>query len=61
MLGRPGVAAQMFEALGQQRINIQMIATSEIRVSCVVAADQGVAALQAVHTAFKLDQVHLNQ
>lgn len=54
MIGQPGVAARMFEALYQQQINIQMIATSEIKVSCVVAEDQGVKALQAIHTAFGL-------
>ena len=56
MLGRPGVAAQMFEALAAQNVNIQMIATSEIRVSCVVAQDQGIEALRAVHAAFGLGQ-----
>ncbi len=56
MLGRPGVAAQMFEALSAQNINIQMIATSEIRVSCVVTQDQGIEALRAVHAAFELGQ-----
>lgn len=54
MLGQPGVAAQMFEALAQHQINIQMIATSEIKISCVVAQEQGVAALQAIHAAFGL-------
>ena len=54
MVGQPGVAAQMFDALYQQKINIQMIATSEIKVSCVVAEDQGVMALRAVHHAFGL-------
>jgi aspartate kinase len=54
MVGHPGVAAKMFESLHQQGINIQMIATSEIKVSCVVAEDQGVKALQAVHAAFGL-------
>ncbi|MBN3945759.1 MAG: aspartate kinase [Nostoc sp. NMS7] len=54
MLGQPGVAAKMFEALAQQQINIQMIATSEIKISCVVAQEQGVKALQAIHTAFGL-------
>jgi aspartate kinase len=58
MLGRPGVAAQMFEALAAKGINIQMIATSEIRVSCVVAEDQGAEALQAVHQVFELGQTH---
>ncbi len=56
MLGKPGVAAQMFEALAHQSINIQMIATSEIRVSCVVAEEQGVEALRTVHEAFQLEQ-----
>ncbi|WP_448532876.1 aspartate kinase [Parathermosynechococcus lividus] len=55
MIHRPGIAAQMFAALAQETINIQMIATSEIRVSCVVAAADGVRALQAVHSAFGLD------
>jgi aspartate kinase len=58
MLGRPGVAAQMFEALAAKGINIQMIATSEIRVSCVVAENQGAEALQAVHKVFELGQTH---
>jgi aspartate kinase len=54
MVGKPGIAAQMFEALAQHQINIQMIATSEIKVSCVVAQDQGVTALRAIHAAFNL-------
>jgi len=54
MVGQPGVAAKMFEALAQHQINIQMIATSEIKISCVVAQEQGVKALQAIHTAFDL-------
>ena len=54
MIGQPGVAAKMFEALAQQEINIQMIATSEIKISCVVAQEQGVKALQAIHAAFEL-------
>ncbi|MDG2991056.1 aspartate kinase [Candidatus Synechococcus calcipolaris G9] len=54
MIHRPGVAAQMFAALAQANINIQMIATSEIRVSCVVAEADGIAALQAIHRAFHL-------
>jgi aspartate kinase len=54
MIGQPGVAARMFEALSKQDINIQMITTSEIKVSCVVAQAQGVIALQAIHRAFGL-------
>jgi aspartate kinase len=61
MLGRPGIAAQMFEALAQQGINIQMIATSEIRVSCVVSEEQGADALRAVHEAFGLAQANAQQ
>ncbi len=57
MLGRSGVAAQLFEALAAQNINIQMIATSEIRVSCVVSKDQGVNALRVAHRAFGLGRV----
>ncbi|MBV9387502.1 MAG: aspartate kinase [Chroococcidiopsidaceae cyanobacterium CP_BM_ER_R8_30] len=54
MVGQPGIAARMFEALAQQRINIQMIATSEIKISCVVAQEDGVRALTAIHAAFGL-------
>jgi aspartate kinase len=54
MVGQPGIASQMFQALAAAGINLQMIATSEIRVSCVVDRTQGVAALQAVHQAFGL-------
>lgn len=54
MIGRPGVAARMFEALAAEKINIQMIATSEIKVSCVVSEAEGVRALQIVHAAFGL-------
>lgn len=54
MVNQPGVAAKMFDALAQQQINIQMITTSEIKISCVVDEDQAVTALQAVHAAFEL-------
>jgi aspartate kinase len=54
MVDRPGVAAQMFAALAHHQINIQMIATSEIKVSCVVAEADGAKALQVVHGAFAL-------
>lgn len=54
MLGRPGIAARMFESLAQQQINIQMIATSEIKISCIVSESSAVTALQAVHAAFGL-------
>ncbi|HIK55296.1 MAG TPA: aspartate kinase [Synechococcales cyanobacterium M55_K2018_004] len=54
MIGRPGVAAQMFQALAKEQINILMIATSEIKISCVVDEAEGVRSLQAVHAAFGL-------
>jgi len=49
-----GTAGRMFRALADADINIAMIATSEIRTSCVVAEPDGVAALQAVHAGFGL-------
>ncbi|WP_338431535.1 aspartate kinase [Synechococcus elongatus] len=54
MVQQPGVAAQMFAALANHGINIHMIATSEIKVSCIVDASQAVEALQTVHAAFDL-------
>lgn len=54
MVGQPGVAAKMFDALAKHQINIQMIATSEIKISCVVSQEQGVQALQVIHSAFEL-------
>ena len=54
MPATPGTAARMFRALADAKINIAMIATSEIRTSCVVAKSEGLAALQAVHNHFGL-------
>jgi aspartate kinase len=54
MVGHPGIAAKMFAALAKNQINIQMIATSEIKISCVVDKSEGVKALQAIHSAFDL-------
>ncbi|WP_072622603.1 aspartate kinase [Spirulina major] len=54
MQGHPGIAAKMFAALAAQQFNIKMIATSEIKISCVVAAAEGVAALNAIHEVFEL-------
>ena len=55
MPSTPGSAAKMFRALAEAGINIEMIATSEIRISCVVPEDNGIGALQAVHQAFGLN------
>lgn len=54
MVNQPGVAAKMFAALAHHKINIQMIATSEIKISCVVSDADGVRALQVIHDAFEL-------
>lgn len=55
MVDRPGIAASMFKALAENGINIKMISTSEIKISCLVEKDQSKAAIQALHTAFHLD------
>ncbi len=54
MKSHSGVAATMFQALAKQNININMISTSEIKISVVVHRDQGKVALKAVHDAFGL-------
>jgi aspartate kinase len=51
-----GVAATMFETLAAEGINIDMISTSTIRISCVVHEDDVERAVRALHTAFGLDQ-----
>jgi aspartate kinase len=55
MRTNPGVSATMFETLATAGVNIEMISTSTIRLSCVIAADQVEVAVQALHTAFDLD------
>lgn len=56
MQSKPGVAATMFEALAEEGINIQMIATSEIRVSCIIDEKEIEQAVIALHKKFGLDQ-----
>jgi aspartate kinase len=51
----PGVAADMFDALAAEGINIEMISTSSIRISCVIRAEDGERAVRAVHRRFGLD------
>lgn len=55
MRSHPGVSADFFTALADAGINVEMIATSEIRISIVTRADSAQAAVQAIHTAFGLD------
>jgi aspartate kinase len=54
MRSHPGVAADMFEALSEAGINIEIISTSSIRISCVVRASEVAQAVQAVHDKFQL-------
>ena len=56
MMSYPGVAAKMFECLYNQDVNINMIATSEIRITVLVAQKDAVAAMNAVHEAFGLSE-----
>src|SRR5262249_27874337 len=56
MLNTPGVAARMFRTLADARINIEMISTSEIRITCIVEQQLAHAAVRALHAAFELDQ-----
>lgn len=56
MKSHTGVAASMFKALADNNINIEMISTSEIKISCVIAKDRGKDALRLVHTVFGLDK-----
>jgi aspartate kinase len=55
MKSHPGVAADMFDALAAAGINIEMISTSPIRISCVIRKDEGARAVQVVHERFGLD------
>jgi len=54
MRSHSGVAAKMFKALAKKNINIEMISTSEIKISCVVEEKDGQKATKALHTVFKL-------
>ena len=53
----PGYAARMFRALYEANVNIEMITTSEIRITCIVAEDSVEDAVRALHATFQLDQV----
>jgi aspartate kinase len=54
MRSHPGVAAKVFRILGDGKINIEMISTSPIKISCVIDADQVPDAVNALHEAFEL-------
>jgi len=56
MRNHAGVATKMFEALAREGINILMISTSEIKISCVISDKYTELAVRAVHSAFGLDK-----
>jgi len=56
MRSHSGVAAKMFEVLSREGINIMMISTSEIKISCVIDEKYLELAMRALHSAFDLDQ-----
>jgi aspartate kinase len=55
MKSSPGIAAKMFRVLADEGVNIQMISTSTIRISVIMAAGDMERAARALHTAFGLD------
>ncbi|HEY1421258.1 MAG TPA: aspartate kinase [Candidatus Dormibacteraeota bacterium] len=55
MLGAPGIASRMFRALADAGVNIEMISTSEIRITCLVARDQVDKGVRVLHKAFELE------
>jgi len=56
MQSHAGVAARMFEVLAAESINILMISTSEIKISCVIEDKYTELAVRVLHDAFQLDQ-----
>jgi aspartate kinase len=55
MQNTPGFAARMFEELSQQDINIQLITTSEIRITCIIDETRVKDAVRALHLAFEVE------
>jgi aspartate kinase len=61
MQHHPGYASRMFTALSEQGINIDMITTSEIRITCLIQSSQVIRAVQSLHDAFQLDRAELQE
>ncbi|MES0490146.1 MAG: aspartate kinase [Leptospirales bacterium] len=61
MKSHEGIAAKMFTAFASEGINIEMIATSEIKISCVIEKKEGERALRILHQVFGLDKTNGNQ
>ncbi len=57
----PGYAARMFRTLADARINIEMITTSEIRLTCLIARDSASDAVRVLHKAFELEKAEKQQ
>jgi aspartate kinase len=60
MRSHPGVAAKMFSALSNENINIIMISTSEIRVSCIIEEKYGELAVRVLHKVFNMNEAKKN-
>ncbi|MEC9490773.1 MAG: aspartate kinase [Halanaerobiales bacterium] len=58
MQSTPGIAARMFTSFGENDINIEMITTSEIKISCLIKKEEANKALNVLHNEFKLDQIN---
>jgi aspartate kinase len=54
MRSHSGIAARMFQALAEENINVQMISTSEIRISCVINEEHTERAVKVIHDKFEL-------
>jgi aspartate kinase len=61
MRSHPGVAAQVFEVLSEKDINIEMISTSPIKISCVIRSEDVPEAVRALHDAFELGAADIQQ
>lgn len=55
MIDRPGIAATMFQTLAEMGVNIKMISTSEIKISCLVEKKEAERSIKALHEVFELD------
>ena len=58
MQSTPGIAARMFSSFGENEINIEMITTSEIKISCLIKREEADKALNVLHREFNLDQIN---
>ena len=54
MIDRPGIASTMFQTLADSGINIRMISTSEIKISCLINKEDAQKAVKALHEVFEL-------